>query len=158
MSITVRPATVADAAVLAEMVDAFNVEYGRPAGLHTPESIRRDGFGDEPAFRALIAWDGEMAAGYTIWYPTWESVTPAHGVYMQDLWVRPDDRSRKVGRALVAALARIVTQRGATHLWWRVDEDNLRGQAFYRSIGATVDPPITMVLEGDALDAMAAGG
>ncbi len=155
MSIEARPAREADAAVLAEMIDAFNVEYGRPAGLHTAESVLRDGFGPDRGFTGVIAWDGDEAAGYTLYYPTWESVTPARGIYMQDLWVRPAWRSKGVGPVLVAALARVVLERGATHLWWRVDTDNVRGQAFYKGIGATVDPPITMVLEGEALTSMA---
>lgn len=155
MPIEVRAAREADAAVLAEMIDAFNVEYGRPAGLHTPESVLRDGFGPERGFTGLIAWDGERSAGYTLYYPTWESITPSRGIYMQDLWVRPASRSKGVGPVLVGALARIALERGATHLWWRVERDNVRGQAFYKGIGAEIDPPITMYLEGEALMAMA---
>ncbi|MEQ9638617.1 MAG: GNAT family N-acetyltransferase [Alphaproteobacteria bacterium] len=155
MGIEACPAREADAAVLAEMIDAFNVEYGRPAGLHTSESVLRDGFGPDRGFTALIAWDGDETAGYTLYYPTWESITPARGIYMQDLWVRPAWRSKSVGPVLVAALSRIVLERGATHLWWRVDTDNERGLAFYKGIGASVDPAITMALEGEALARMA---
>jgi ribosomal protein S18 acetylase RimI-like enzyme len=158
VSLDIRHAAVADAAVLAEMVDAFNVEYGMPAGMHTPQSIRREVFGPDPAFAGLIAWDGATAAGYTLYYPTYDTIHAGRGFYMQDLWVRPAYRGRATGRQLLAALARLAVKQGRIHVWWGVDRRNLRGRAFYERAGSQVIDTCFMALEGEALRALAAEG
>ena len=112
-------------------------EFEREAGSVTigEADLARDGFGESPKFRALIAqWDGE-AAGYAVifeYYSTWAG----RGLFLEDLFVREAFRQRGVGTALLSAVARIALEENCYGIHWEVLDWNEKAVKFYKSMGA----------------------
>lgn len=93
-------------------------------------------FGDRPAAFAHIAeQDGEVA-GFTLWFLTFSTWRGVHGVYMEDLYVRPRHRGGGHGLALMRELAGICEQRGYQRLEWAVLDWNEPSIGFYDKLGA----------------------
>ena len=93
-------------------------------------------FGEQPAVFALVAAvDGEVV-GVAVWFLTFSTWLGRHGIYLEDLYVRPEHRGAGHGRALLAALAAIAVERGYGRLEWAVLDWNEPALGFYRSIGA----------------------
>jgi GNAT superfamily N-acetyltransferase len=116
-------------------------------------------FGDRPAVYALVAdVDGEIV-GVALWFLTFSTWLGRHGIYLEDLYVRPEHRGAGHGRALLATLAAIAVERGYGRVEWAVLDWNEPALDFYRSIGAVgMDEWTTHRLTGDALRALAADG
>ena len=134
----IRPATVNDAGLLAGMIREL-AEYERELDqvVVTDADLVRDGFGREPKFRAVIAeWDGQ-AAGYALFfgfYSTWEGRA---GLFLEDLFVRPQFRGLGIGKALLAHVAHVAREEECFGLRWQVLDWNQAAIDFYKSIGAT---------------------
>ena len=155
-TITIAAATRAEAADLAAMMDAFNVEDGQVAGLHTVESVLRNGFGPAPAFAALIVRRDGTAIGYAATCDIYNTDIARRGLWLADLWIDPAYRSRGIGRKLMAAIARLARDQVRGCVWWGVRNANDRGKSFYRSIGAVDDEARFFGLDGTALVNLAA--
>ena len=115
-------------------------EYERePESCHlTTEQLHAALFGQAPALFGLVgAEDGRRSvvgfALYFLNFSTWEGV---HGIYLEDLYVRPDRRGTGLGRALLTELARIAVDRGYARVEWSVLDWNEPAIGFYRSLGA----------------------
>jgi GNAT superfamily N-acetyltransferase len=134
--LTIRPATIADVALLRTLIREL-AEFERELDLCRIEEadLARDGFGTSPKFRALIAhWDG-YPAGYALffnYYSTWAGP----GLFLEDLFVRDQFRSRGIGKALLAAVAGIAVQQNCYGLRWEVLDWNEKAIEFYKSLGA----------------------
>jgi len=132
----IRPATIQDTALLRTMIREL-AEYERELDLVTirEEDLARDGFGDNPRFRALIAeWQGQ-AAGYAVifgYYSTWAGP----GLFLEDLFVREAFRGRGIGKALLAAVARIAIDEKCYGIHWEVLDWNKSAIEFYKTLGA----------------------
>jgi len=103
----------------------------------TGEQLHAALFGPAPALFGLVA-DGadDSVGGYALYFlnfSTWEGV---HGIYLEDLYVRPDQRGTGLGRALLTALADIANERSYARVEWSVLDWNAPSIAFYRSLGA----------------------
>lgn len=152
----IRPATVDDAARLRAMIrELADYEHELDQVTITEEDLRRDGFGDNPQFRALIAeWDGQPAA-YALffdYYSTWVG----RGLYLEDLFVRETFRGRGIGTALLARVARIAIEQHCLGMHWEVLNWNTKAIEMYREIGATFpDQWRRVLLCGDALEKLA---
>jgi GNAT superfamily N-acetyltransferase len=100
------------------------------------EDLARDGFGEHPRFRALIAeWDGQPA-GYALffaYYSTWTGP----GLFLEDLFVREPFRRCGIGKALLAAVARIAVDEHCYGIHWEVLDWNAKAIALYQGLGAT---------------------
>jgi GNAT superfamily N-acetyltransferase len=133
-------------------------EYERePASAKaTEEDLVRDGFGERPYFRVLIAeWQGEPAgfALYFFNYSTWQG---RPGLYLEDLFVRPAHRGRGIGTALLRRLARIALDQGCSRFVWQVLDWNEPSIRFYESLGASIAKEwLTMRVDGEALQELA---
>ena len=134
--LTIRPATIADAALISRMIrELAEFEKGAEHVRTTAADIARDGFGAEPKFRALIAeWQGDPAAfalffGY---YSTWRGP----GFYLEDLFVRPEFRGRGIGKALLADVARIAVEEKRVFMRWEVLDWNRPAIEMYTALGA----------------------
>jgi len=132
-------------------------EFERQLELVTisEEELRRDGFGENPRFRALIAdWDGQ-AAGYALffgYYSTW--VGPE--LYLEDLFVRESFRGRGIGKALLAAVARIAVEEHCYGIHWEVLDWNEKAIELYKALGAEFrDQWRPVLLTGEALRRLA---
>ncbi|MQS39758.1 GNAT family N-acetyltransferase [Streptomyces katsurahamanus] len=103
----------------------------------TEEQLREALFGERPAAYAHIAEtdDGEVA-GFALWFLNFSTWRGVHGIYLEDLYVRPDRRGGGHGKALLAELARICVERGYERLEWSVLNWNTPSIDFYRSLGA----------------------
>ncbi|WP_067985144.1 GNAT family N-acetyltransferase [Nocardia caishijiensis] len=114
-------------------------------------------FGPAPALFAHVAEHEGQVVGCAIWflnYSTWDGV---HGIYLEDLYVRPEARGTGLGRALVAALAAEAVTHGYSRVSWSVLTWNTPSIEFYRSLGATAqDEWIGYRLAGRELSALAA--
>jgi GNAT superfamily N-acetyltransferase len=100
------------------------------------EDLARDGFGQNPRFRALIAeWDGHPA-GYALffgYYSTWAG----RGLFLEDLFVREPFRRRGIGTAVLAAVARIAVDERCYGIHWEVLDWNAKAIGLYTELGAT---------------------
>lgn len=148
----IRPAVVHDARLLRTMIREL-AEFERQLELVTirEEDLIRDGFGESPRFRALVAeWEGQTA-GYALffgYYSTWAG----RGLYLEDLFVREAFRSRRIGKALLAAVAQIAVAEGCRGMHWEVLEWNKKAIALYKALGAELlDEWRRVHLSGDAL-------
>ena len=132
----IRKATRKDAPAIHEMVVALARSTGK-IGLvsSSAEDIARDGFGERPAFEALIAMDGVKAVGLALYFPEYSTWRGRRGVYLQDLYVSDKARSAGLGQRLVEALAAEAAQEGATYLRLAVDAANARAADFYERLG-----------------------
>ena len=157
----IRPATVHDSDLLRTMIREL-AEFERELELVTirEEDLARDGFGENPRFRALIAEWEEHPAGYAVffgYYSTWAG----RGLFLEDLFVREAFRKRGIGRALLAAVARIAVDEHCYGIHWEVLDWNQKAIELYRKMGATFrDQWRPVLLIDDALRRLAemAGG
>ncbi|MEU6060606.1 GNAT family N-acetyltransferase [Streptomyces sp. NPDC047097] len=105
--------------------------------LATEEQLREALFGEHPAAFAHIAEDGDgEPVGFALWFRNFSTWRGTHGIYLEDLYVRPEARRGGHGRALLRELARICVERGYGRLEWSVLDWNAPAIEFYRSIGA----------------------
>jgi GNAT superfamily N-acetyltransferase len=152
----IRPATIDDAALLRAMIrELADYEHELDQVIISENDLRRDGFGEKPRFRALIAeWDGQPA-GYALffeYYSTWAGL----GLYLEDLFVRENFRGRGIGTALLARVARIATDEQCQGVHWEVLNWNAKAIEMYRQIGAQFpDQWRRVLLTGDALQRLA---
>lgn len=150
----VRQGRLDDAADLARMINAFNVEEGSP-GRITTEGVVDLCFDRNPLFTPLVADGNDQLIGYALIMRYFDTEPCAWGSYMQDLFVIPDKRSLGIGRRLIAAAARYTLDQNRNGLFWHVRDHNHRGRAFYAGVGAEEQAPIPVTLDGDALRRMA---
>jgi GNAT superfamily N-acetyltransferase len=152
----IRPATIHDAALLWTMIREL-AEYERELEFVTlrEEDLARDGFGENPRFRALIAeWDGQQAGYALFWeyYSTWAG----HGMFLEDLFVREAFRRHGIGTALLAAVARIAVDEHCYGIHWEVLDWNEKAIELYKQLGATFrDQWRPVLLADDALRRLA---
>ena len=93
-------------------------------------------FGTNPrVFCDIAEWDG-TPAGFALWFYNFSTFRGAHGIYLEDLFVRPALRGKGIGRALLAALARRAVAEGCARLDWAVLDWNAPSIAFYEKLGA----------------------
>lgn len=139
MSLAIRPAAPADTALIfalvCELADYENLQSEVDA---TPEEIARALFAPEPRLYCDIAeWAGEPA-GFAVWFLNFSTFRGRHGLYVEDLFVRPQFRGRGIGKALMRRLAQRCIDDNLARFEWAVLDWNAPSIAFYKSIGAQV--------------------
>ena len=157
--LSIRPATIDDAALLSAMIRELAVfEHLEHEFSMTDEAIVRDGFGTHPKFRAVIAaWDGEPV-GYAVYFDFYSTFQGRAGLFLEDLFVRPAFRRRGFGAALLAHVAGIAFREKYFCMRWEVLDWNKPAIEFYNNLGATfLEEWKPVILIGDALEAAAKG-
>jgi GNAT superfamily N-acetyltransferase len=150
-----------DVPAVVAMVHELAAYERAPDECHlTPEQLDAALFADRPAlFGHVAVLDGEAEpVGFALWFLNFSTWRGRHGIYLEDLYVRPSARGAGVGRALLATLARVCAERGYERLdWWVLHWNPAR--EFYHSIQAVpMDEWIPYRLTGAALTALAADG
>jgi GNAT superfamily N-acetyltransferase len=141
---SLRSARLEDCAVLAEFLAALQRAVGRQPVEGIAGKLRRDGFGPDPAFTAIIAETPEaVPIGYALFWQSYVTETEMSGGLLSDLYVVPAWRRRGVGprgvaRMLIAASARASAEAGGEFLVWAVDANNGHARQFYRRLSREV--------------------
>ncbi|MET9804747.1 GNAT family N-acetyltransferase [Streptomyces sp. NPDC006368] len=134
----IRTAVVDDVPVLYAMIrELAEYEKALDEVRASEEQVREALFGERPAAYAHIAEteDGEVV-GFALWFLNFSTWRGVHGIYLEDLYVRPGARGGGHGKALLRELARICVARGYERLEWAVLDWNTPSIDFYRSLGA----------------------
>ncbi|QKW21506.1 GNAT family N-acetyltransferase [Kitasatospora sp. NA04385] len=134
----IRTATPADVPFVHAMIREL-AEYERALdeAVATEEQLHDALFGEHPAVFGLIAEEesGEPV-GFALWFRNFSTWRGTHGIYLEDLYVRPEKRGGGHGKALLTELARICVERGYQRLEWSVLDWNEPSIGFYKSLGA----------------------
>ena len=113
-------------------------------------------FGDRPAAYCHVVEDDGVVVGMALWFVNFSTWVGKHGIYLEDLFVKPEYRRRGYGRALLETLARTAVERGYGRLEWAVLDWNTPAIEFYDSLGAAAMTEWTVRrLDGDALRSLA---
>lgn len=153
MSLAIRPARPGDAglifALVRELADYEKLTHEVDA---SEDMIAAALFGEHPTvFCEIAEWEGAPAA-FALWFVTFSTFSGRHGIYLEDLFVRPAFRRRGIGRSLLAHLARRCLREGWTRFQWSVLGWNTPSIEFYRSLGAVLQDEWRLCrLGGDAL-------
>jgi GNAT superfamily N-acetyltransferase len=156
--VRVRAARQEDVALLLTLIGEL-AEYERLSHelVATEDQLARALFGEHPAAEALIAEVDGSPAGYALFFVTFSSFLAIQGIWLEDLFVRPEHRRSGAGKALLAAVAARTRERGGERLEWVALDWNELALGFYSSLGAERHEEwITHALPGDALRALAA--
>lgn len=156
--ITVRPAGPGDADVIARMARALSIADGGRPSRFSADSFRRDGFGADAAFSAVVAELDGACVGYAIHYPGYDTDSATRGIYLADLYVNETHRRLGVGRALIAGLAAQARSDGARWMFWSVLKRNRGARRFYKKIAPELKDVIVCAAFGRRFDALADQG
>ncbi|MDL2078815.1 GNAT family N-acetyltransferase [Streptomyces sp. GXMU-J15] len=135
----IRTATPADIPVIHALVrELAEYEKALEEAKATEEQLREALFGERPAAYAHLAVDDATGepVGFALWFLNFSTWRGVHGIYLEDLYVRPAARGAGHGKALLTELARICVERGYQRLEWSVLNWNTPSIAFYESLGA----------------------
>ena len=158
MSVVVREARPDDAALIFGFIrDLAEYEKLLDEVTATEGEVARDLFGEDPrVFCDIAEADGEPV-GLAVWFYNYSTFKGRHGIYLEDLFVRPQARGKGAGKALLARLASRCIDEGLPRLDWAVLDWNAPSIAFYDGLGAeALDDWIIRRLGGDALRRLAA--
>ncbi|MER5404359.1 GNAT family N-acetyltransferase [Streptomyces sp. NPDC002769] len=133
----IRTATPADVPVIHAMVREL-AEYEKvpDEARATPSQLREALFGEHPAAFAHLAEEAGEVVGFALWFLNFSTWRGVHGIYLEDLYVRPQARGGGHGKALLTELARICVTRGYERLEWSVLDWNRPSIEFYEALGA----------------------
>jgi len=121
----------------------------------TEERLRETLFGPERRAEALLAWPegAPEPAGMAVFFHNFSSFLARPGLYLEDLYVRPEARGQGLGKALLLAVARIAVERGCGRFEWTVLDWNTSAIDFYEGMGADMKPDWRIMrVTGEALE------
>jgi GNAT superfamily N-acetyltransferase len=157
--LTIRAATPADRdLVFAFIRDLAEYEKMLDEVVTTPDEVARALFAPHPrVFCDLAEWNGEPA-GFALWFYNFSTFRGRHGIYLEDLFVKPEFRGKGIGKALLAHLAKRAVAEGCARVEWWVLDWNEPSIKFYESLGAIPMEEWTVFrLTGEPLKKLAAG-
>ena len=149
----IRPAKATDIVEILALIYELALYEKAPEEAKATEShIMESFFGDNPkVFCELVEVDGDIA-GLAIWFLNYSTWQGKHGIYLEDLFIRPQFRGRGFGKALLKHLAQICVERGYGRFQWWVLDWNEPSIEFYKSFGAVAMDEWTVYrVTGDAL-------
>ena len=157
MTLTIRPAIATDLPLIAELIRAL-ADYEKLAN-----EVRFDHavlaaklFGPRPYAEVIIGEVDGVAQGFALFFHNFSTFEGRPGVYLEDLFVRPQARGSGLGKALLAELARIAVERDCARLEWSVLDWNEPAIGFYKALGAKpMDEWTVFRVDGTALETLA---
>ncbi len=152
-SLQILPATPADIpTILALIRELATFEQLLHEVVATEESLHEAVFGPNKVVECVLAWEGGSPVGFALYFHNFSTFLGRPGLYLEDLYVRPERRGQGIGAALMRYLARLAVARGCGRLEWSVLDWNKRAMEFYESLGARGLKEWTVYrLTGDAL-------
>jgi GNAT superfamily N-acetyltransferase len=150
---TIRPDAIDDVALIRQFIEEL-ADYEKLSHqvVVDDEALRTHLFGPRPSAEALLGFVGEEPAAFAIFFQNFSTFLGRPGLYLEDLFVRPDFRRRGLGRSMLVHLAREANQRGCGRFEWTVLDWNEPAINFYEGLGATVLPDWRVCrVTGDAL-------
>ena len=154
-----RPARPEDTPLIVELIrDLAEFERLADEVRVDPALLEQHLFGPRPYAECVIAWSGEDAAGFALYFHSYSTFLGLPGLYLEDLFVRTPYRGQGYGEALLRHLAQTAVERGCGRLEWSVLDWNQRAIDFYRKLGAEpMDEWTVFRVSGDALAQLASG-
>ncbi|HWN14652.1 MAG TPA: GNAT family N-acetyltransferase [Candidatus Dormibacteraeota bacterium] len=136
-SLVIRAGTARDVPTILALIRGL-AEYERLAHQMeaTPARVRAHGFGPRRYFQTLICRRGGRPVGFALYFFTYSTFLARPSLYLEDLFVLPEERGTGAGKALLRALARIAVRRGCGRMEWAVLDWNRPAIRFYRRLGA----------------------
>jgi GNAT superfamily N-acetyltransferase len=133
----IRRGTARDLPTIVALIKGL-AEYERLAHevRTTAAALRRHGFGRRRYFETLICRRGRTPIGFALYFFTYSTFLARPSLYLEDLFVLPEERGRGAGRALLQALAKIAVARGCGRMEWAVLDWNAPSIGFYEGLGA----------------------
>lgn len=155
----IRSATPADIPVIRALIVELAVYEREPDAVKATEADLHDAlFGARPLAEAVLVEVDGAAVGMALFFTNFSTWAGRGGLYLEDLFVRPQARGAGVGKALLVHLAGIAVARGYARFEWSVLDWNEPAIGFYRALGAKpMDEWTVMRVEGEALARLAAG-
>jgi GNAT superfamily N-acetyltransferase len=133
----IRPARRSDVPIILELIRALATYERAPDEVTATENgLTEVLFGEKPAAEVLLAFENETAVGFAVFFHNFSTWLGRPGLYLEDLFVRPEDRGKGYGRALLIALAKTARERGCGRMEWAVLDWNESAIEFYRKLGA----------------------
>ncbi len=138
---SIRPARTGDEAQIFGLIRALaEYEHLTSSVTGSAEQLARDLFGPRPAAEALVVESEQRLIAFALFFGNYSTFLTRSGLYLEDIFVLPEQRGRGVGKALLRAVARLASERGCGRLEWSVLDWNASAIAFYEALGATVMP------------------
>ena len=149
----VRFATREDVPTIVALIRELAIyEHLEHLATATPERLDVELFGERPTCECVIGEIDGRPAGFALFFHNFSTFLCRKGLYLEDLFVRPDARGTGLGKRLLQRLAQIAVERGCGRFEWSVLDWNVDAQAFYQRMGATVMPDWRICrVTGDAL-------
>lgn len=150
----VRPARRADVpaihALIRELADFERLTH---VCTGTADDLEQAAFGPRPVVEVLVAEELGKIDGFALFFHTFSTFLGRRGLWLEDLYVRPERRGSGIGTALLKALAALAVERGCGRFEWAVLDWNTPAIGFYERMGATVLPDWRIArVTGEALD------
>jgi GNAT superfamily N-acetyltransferase len=134
----IRSASEADVPVILQLIrDLATYERAPEAVVATEAGLREVLFGAKPTAEVLLALEKAEPVGFAVYFYNFSTWLGRPGLYLEDLFVRPEKRGNGYGRALLIRLAQIAKERGCGRMEWAVLDWNEPAIEFYRKLGAT---------------------
>jgi GNAT superfamily N-acetyltransferase len=154
-----RSATPADVPVIRELIEGL-AEYEKlRAECHASDALLHASlFGARPYAEVVLAEREGQVAGFALFFHNFSTFLAKPGIYLEDLYVRPEHRGHGIGKALLVHLARLAVERDCGRLEWSVLDWNVDAIGFYEKLGARAQDEWTVYrVTGDALTHLATG-
>ena len=154
---TILPATRTDAPAIHALVRELAVyEKLEHLMISTPADFERELFDTGAVIEAIVAKENDVAIGFALYFHNFSTFLGRKGLYLEDLYVKPECRGKGYGKALLVRLAQIAVERKCGRFEWSVLDWNTPSIKFYEAMGATVMPEWRIVrATGDALVGLA---
>jgi len=158
MTLSIRPATPADLPLIAQFIrDLADYEKLAHEVRFEEETLGAKLFGARPYAEVVIGELAGVPQGFALFFHNFSTFEGRPGIYLEDLFVRPEARGSGLGKALLIHLAALCTERDCARLEWSVLDWNAPAIGFYQSLGARMmDEWTVMRVDGDALTSLAA--
>jgi GNAT superfamily N-acetyltransferase len=156
MTLAIRSAVAADVPVIADLIRGLaRYEKLEDEVTMTEELLAKNLFGPRRYAEALIAEEGGAPVGFALFFHNFSTFLAKPGIYLEDLFVVPEQRGRGIGRALLKRLAKVAVERDCGRLEWAVLDWNRDAIGFYERLGAKPNSEWTVYrLAGEALTSL----